>query len=251
MHLAGGAITPECAVLTYGAAAAGLGGCVLRSITQRASLSSQKLQLAAGLGCAVFAAQAVNVPIASGFSGHLVGGLLLAWALGPALGAWTMSIVLAVQALMLGDGGIAALGANIINMALVPAGVFALAKRVSMVNMPGLGLAAALSVVLAAVLIVGETAMFRPAGELNAWTAFAARMVGYHLWIGALEGVATAGIVRIALGAARQKPVVSRVAIGLAAAAVVAAMILPLSSSLPDGYQAAAERSGAEWLLER
>ena len=129
MHLAGGAITPECAVLTYGAAAAGLGACVLRSITQRTSLSSQKLQLAAALGCTVFAAQAINVPIAPGFSGHLVGGVLLAWALGPALGAWTMAIVLAAQALMLGDGGIAALGANVINMALVPAALVAMARR--------------------------------------------------------------------------------------------------------------------------
>src|SRR5438552_821321 len=133
MHLGNGAITPECAVLTYGVTAAGLalaGGCVLRSKTRQGGFSTEKLTLAAALGCAVFAAQAINVPIAPGMSGHFVGGVLLVWALGPALGAWTMAMVLVVQAVVLGDGGIAALGANVINMALVPAGIVAVMKRV-------------------------------------------------------------------------------------------------------------------------
>src|SRR5207253_6877258 len=113
MHLGNGAITPECAALTYGAAAAGLaaaGGCVFRGKTERDALSLEKLQLAAGLGCAVLVAQMINVPVAPGMSAHLVGGVLIAWVLGPALGAWTMAIVLAAQAVFLGDGGIAALG---------------------------------------------------------------------------------------------------------------------------------------------
>ncbi len=252
MHLGNGAITPECAVLTYGVAAAGLaaaGGCVLRSKT-RSGLSAEKLQLAAALGCAIFAAQAINVPLSAGMSGHLVGGVLLAWALGPALGAWTMAVVLAVQAVALGDGGIAALGTNVINMALVPAGTVVVAKRFSLVNVPQLAIAAAMSVVLAAVLIVGETALFRSASELTGWTEFAARMLGYHLWIGVLEGVATAAIVSIALVAARQKFAMTRLAVGFAAAVVVAALVLPISSSLPDGYEAAAAGSGIEWLID-
>src|SRR5262245_42363432 len=103
MHLGNGAITPECVALTYTAAAAGLaaGAAEMR----RAGLTRDKLALAAGLGCLVFAAQAVNVPILPGTSGHLVGGVLLAWVLGPGLGAWTMAVVLAAQAMLLGDGG--------------------------------------------------------------------------------------------------------------------------------------------------
>src|SRR5437660_81918 len=108
MHLGNGAITPECAVLTYGAAAAGLAASAAALRASRPTVA--KLQLAAGLACAVFAAQAINVPVAPGFSAHLVGGVFLAWALGPALGTWTMAAVLAVQAVALGDGGIAALG---------------------------------------------------------------------------------------------------------------------------------------------
>jgi cobalt/nickel transport system permease protein len=251
MHLGNGAITPECAVLTYGVAAAGLAASAAALRANRPTVA--KLQLATGLGCAVFAAQAVNVPVAPGMSGHLVGGVLLAWALGPALGAWTMAFVLAVQALALGDGGISALAANVINMALVPAGIFAVIDRVKVgtAHPTKLGLASGLAVVLAAMLIVAETTMFRPASELTYVAAFAARMVGYHLWIGALEGVAAAGIVSLASAAARQKMADSRLAIGLATAVVVATLVLPISSSLPDGYEAAAERSGAAWLVGR
>ncbi len=254
MHLGNGAITPECAAVTFGAAAAGLaaaGACVLRSITQRGAVSMQKLQLAVGLGCVVFAAQAFNVPVAAGISGHLVGGVLLAWALGPALGAWTMALGLAIQAIALGDGGIAALGANVLNMALVPAAIVAVAQRFSLATVPRLACAAAISVVLAAALIVVETAMFRPASELMAWSAFAARMLSYHLWIGSLEGVATAAIISFALATVHQKLPTTRLALGLAAAVVFAALVLPISSPLPDGYEAAAEASDMEWLLER
>lgn len=251
MHLGNGAITPECAVLTYGAAAAGLAASAAALRANRPKV--EKLWLAAGMGCAVFAAQAINIPVASGMSGHLIGGVLLAWALGPALGAWTMAFILAVQALVLGDGGIAALGANVINMALVPAGIIAVVDRlkVGTAHATKLGLTSGLAVVLAAALIVAETAAFRPASELTYLAAFAARMVGYHLWIGVLEGVATAGIVSLALAAARRQIPVSRLAIGLAAAVVVATLVLPISSSLPDGYETAAERSGVAWLLGR
>jgi cobalt/nickel transport system permease protein len=270
MHLGNGAITPECAAVTYGAAAAGLAASAVALRAARPNV--EKLWLAVSLGCAVFAAQAINVPVASGISGHLVGGVLLAWALGPALGAWTMAAVLVAQALLMGDGGMAALGANVINMALVPAGIFAVVKqatqsvgsciptqsvgtrkevKVGTAHATTLGFAAGLAVLLAAGLIVAETAMFRPADELTAWSAFAARMVVYHLWIGTLEGLATAGIFASVAAAAHQKIGVPRLAIGLAAAVVVAALALPISSSLPDGYEAAAERSGVEWLLER
>lgn len=256
MHLGNGAITPECAALTYGAAAAGLG---LAAATLRtAKPTVEKLQLAAGLGCAVFAAQAINVPIAPGISGHFVGGVLLAWALGPALGAWTMALVLVAQALVLGDGDLAALGANILNMALLPAGLVAAGKRFETIKRRHLvwqfelGAAALLAVILAAALIIGETALFRPAAELSAWSSFAARMLAYHAWIGLLEGCATIAVVTmIHMAAVGRRWLTFPQMFGLAAVAILIGMFAPLSSSLPDGYEAAAERSGVKWLIEK
>jgi cobalt/nickel transport system permease protein len=75
------------------------------------------------MGAFVFAAQMINFPVGPGVSGHLVGGALLAYALGPSFAVITMTAILAVQAFVFQDGGVLALGANVFNMAI--AGVLA------------------------------------------------------------------------------------------------------------------------------
>jgi len=71
------------------------------------------------MGAFVFAAQMINFPVGIGTTSHLVGGALLAYTLGPAAASVVMSAIIAIQALVFQDGGILALGANLINMALV------------------------------------------------------------------------------------------------------------------------------------
>ena len=78
----------------------------------------RKIPLMGVLGAFVFAAQMINFPIPLGTSGHLVGGALLTIVLGPAAGAVVMMAILALQALVFQDGGIMALGANVVNMAI-------------------------------------------------------------------------------------------------------------------------------------
>jgi len=247
MHLGNGAITPECVALTYGSAVAGLSAASVA--VRRSGLTRDRLESAAALGCFVLAAQALNVPIASGFSGHLVGGVLLAAVLGPALGAWTMAVVLAIQALLLGDGGIAAWGANVINMGLLPAGIVAVAQRLGHVSFGSrrslaiTGVLAAIAVSVGAALIITETALFRSQGEMAGWTTFAAAMLYAHLWIGVLEGVATTVIIVAIQSFSAQLNTRHgwRLAlVGASAALIVAALVLPISSGLPDGYEAAA-----------
>lgn len=244
MHLGNGAITPECVALTFGSAVAGLSAASVA--IRRTGLTREKLEWAVGLGCFVLAAQAVNVPVAPGISGHLVGGVLLAWVLGPALGAWTMAMVLAVQALLLGDGGIAAWGANAMNMALLPAAMVAIAQRLGCVSIgssrsPAVGgILAAFAVPAAAMMIVLETMLFRSAGEMAGWTAFAGAMLLTHAWIGTLEGLATVAII------AAMTPVAARrncrlALVGGCVVLLLAALVLPISSGLPDGYEAATQ----------
>jgi cobalt/nickel transport system permease protein len=60
-----------------------------------------------------------NFPIENGTSGHLLGGILAAVLLGPFAGAIVISVVLAVQMIFFADGGALALGANIVNMAVI------------------------------------------------------------------------------------------------------------------------------------
>jgi len=74
------------------------------------------------LAALIFALQMINFSIPGGTSGHLLGGALVAIVLGPFAGAIVLSVVLIVQAFIFMDGGITALGSNILNMAI--AGVF-------------------------------------------------------------------------------------------------------------------------------
>jgi len=82
-------------------------------------LEENKVPLLGVLGAFVFAAQMINFPVGPGTTGHLVGGALLAFTLGPAPASMVMVAILAVQALVFQDGGILALGANVMNMAVL------------------------------------------------------------------------------------------------------------------------------------
>lgn len=82
-----------------------------------------KIPLMGVMGAFVFAAQMINFPVGNGTSGHLLGGALLSFTLGPAAAAMVMTAILATQALVFQDGGLLALGANVFNMAI--AGVLA------------------------------------------------------------------------------------------------------------------------------
>ena len=77
-----------------------------------------KIPLMGVMGAFVFAAQMINFPVGNGTSGHLVGGALLSFTLGPAAASLVMTAILATQALVFQDGGVLALGANVFNMAI-------------------------------------------------------------------------------------------------------------------------------------
>jgi len=82
-----------------------------------------KVPLMGVTGAFVFAAQMINFPIPFGTSGHLVGTMLVAVLLGAQPALLVMTCILAVQCLLFQDGGVAALGANVLNMAVLPVAV--------------------------------------------------------------------------------------------------------------------------------
>lgn len=67
----------------------------------------------------VFVIMMFNIPIPGGSTGHAVGGTLVAILLGPWAAMIAITIALVVQALLFGDGGITAIGANCFNMAFI------------------------------------------------------------------------------------------------------------------------------------
>jgi cobalt/nickel transport system permease protein len=82
-------------------------------------LDGARVPLLGVTAAGIFAAQMLNWPIPGGTSAHFVGGALAALMLGPHLGALAMATVVGTQALVFGDGGVTALGANLFNMAIV------------------------------------------------------------------------------------------------------------------------------------
>jgi cobalt/nickel transport system permease protein len=112
------AVVPEAAL-----AAAGKG---LRSISigskRVLTKFGENLLLKMGaVASLVFAAQMFNFPIDGGTSGHLIGGVLAVVILGPFAGSLVIAAVLTVQSFFFADGGIVAIGANIVNMSIIGA----------------------------------------------------------------------------------------------------------------------------------
>jgi len=93
-----------------------LGGSVATKLTQYGRSKIFKMVL---LGLFVFGAQLFDFFIIQGFPVHFLGGALAAILLGPLEGFLVVSTVLTVQCLLLGDGGLMALGANIFNMGVL------------------------------------------------------------------------------------------------------------------------------------
>jgi cobalt/nickel transport system permease protein len=145
----------------------------------------------------IFAVQMLNFPVAAGTSGHLIGGVLAAVLVGPWAGAICITLVLFVQALF-ADGGLSALGLNVLNMAIVAGmggyAVFAAVRGVlpkTKTSVVGASAVAAfLSVPMAAVAFVIEYAL-GGVGDVSLRAVFAA-MVGVHALIGIGEAVITA-----------------------------------------------------------
>jgi len=185
------------------AGAIGYGSAQLKRGTEQ-----RRVPLMGVLGAFVFAAQMINVAIpGTGSSGHLGGGLLLAVLLGPHAALLAISSVLIVQALLFADGGLLALGCNIVNMGIIPAyliypfcfrplaGPSPTTSRRSAAIM----IAALLALQSGALAVVLQTTV----SGISAlpFTAFVLLMQPIHLVIGLLEGAVTAAVVTLVTAA--------------------------------------------------
>jgi len=244
MHTPDGFLTdPVCTVTTLASAGAiGYGFAQIRE-----SDNSRSAALMAATGAGIFAAQMVNFPVDGGTSGHVIGAAIAAVALGPWRGMLTMAVVLAVQCLVFGDGGLRVLGANVLNMGVVATlvswGVYQFTTaRVSGTpgKLLGSGAAAFASVLAAATFCAAELAI---SGTYGAAEVFSA-MLSVHLTIALCEAIITMAVVAAALAILAEKRVLSTRGIaigGLALAIAVACLLAPWASSHPDGLERVAE----------
>ncbi len=202
MHIPDGFVSAPVAVAGAVVAVAGLTICV-----RRAGRHGTERQLPlAGLVAAFFLVLgAPIIPVAVGTSGHLLGGTLAVALLGPWLGPVVITVVTVAQTLFLGDGGVSALGVNVVNLALMPAAVgypLLLGLRRVLPRRPAgitvaAGVAAVVSVLAAAVLFAVEYAMGGAVGvPLH---TVAGSVMGVYALVAVFEGLVTAVVVRCLL----------------------------------------------------
>lgn len=253
LHIPDGFLSPAVAAVGWVIA---LGVIILAGRRTRRQLGDRLVPMMGVLAAFLFAAQAVNFPVAGGTSGHLIGAALAAILLGPWASALVMTSVVVVQGVLFQDGGLIVMGWNVINMAVVGGfsghAAYRLARRLGGASRPATmaaGFAAGWISVLAAAL---ATAIELAASGTVPLAVATTAMASIHALIGIGEGVITAAAVGLLLAArpeflqARDVPGVrsaTLVLVGLSAALLVAA-ISPLASRAPDGLQAVAAEAG-------
>ena len=209
------------------------------------------------LAAFVFAAQMINFTIpATGSSGHLGGGLLLAILLGPAAAFLSIASILTIQALFFADGGLLALGCNIFNLGVFPAfiaypfiyrkliGQQACQARMYLATIT----AAVVALQCGSMAVVLQTVM--SGVSALPFATFALLMQPIHLVIGVVEGLVTALIVSFVYRARPEilqsgmaekpfgeLPLRSLLAAFLLASVLIAGGLSWLASERPDGLE--------------
>lgn len=195
MHMADALVSPAVAA---GAAVVSVAALIVAANKVKKSDSTNIVPLMGVIGAFIFAAQMINFSIpGTGSSGHIVGGVLAAALLGPWAGLITVASVLVVQCLVFADGGLMAIGCNILNMGICTTFIgYALVYRwiAGRSLTPwriflGAILGCIVGLEAGAVLVTAETEM--SGITALSWNQFFALMTSIHFAIGAGEGIAT------------------------------------------------------------
>jgi cobalt/nickel transport system permease protein len=200
MHIPDGFLAPEVAAAAA-AVSVGAVGYGLRRADR--TLDERAVPLLGVTGAFVFAGQMLNFPVAGGTSGHFLGAALAAVLLGPWVACLVLAVVLALQAFVFADGGITALGANVLNMGvigglgagLVVAAGRRLLPRTRTAFLGLVGIAAWSAVMAGAAATAAELAA---SGTVPLATVLPA-MLGVHALIGVGEAVVTVAAVSAVL----------------------------------------------------
>lgn len=197
MHVPDGFLNLPVSAATGAVAVAGI-ALALRG--SRRELDERTAPLAGLVATFVFAAQMVNFPVGAGTSGHLIGGALAAVLVGPWTATLVLTVVTVVQALLFADGGLTALGTNVVLLAIVAVwvgwGVARLINRMLPQNSRAVvvsGAIGALVSVPAAAAVF--TLLFAVGGAVAVpLDLLLPTMLGVHAVIGVGEAVITAGV---------------------------------------------------------
>ncbi|MDP3041258.1 MAG: energy-coupling factor ABC transporter permease [Candidatus Omnitrophota bacterium] len=240
MHIPASMLNGAVCPVTLAVGAVGVGIAAYVACKSKDKPSSARFAAVTAL---IFALQMLNYPVQNGTSGHLVGAMLGVSLLGMPFAVLSMSIVLAVQAFFFGDGGVNALGANVLNMALIGAGflgfVFNRAVKAGLNQKLGLAIASLLSVLAGAAACSIEVAL---SGAV-AFNKVMPAMLTVHMLIGFGEAFLTVALVTVLQSSERYwKANEQTFAFGAGALAIVAVALSPFASGFPDGLEWVADK---------
>lgn len=185
----------------------------------------------------VFAGQMMNFPISDGTSGHLLGGVLAASLLGTPFGILAIAVVVTLQSLIFGDGGMTVLGANLFNMALVGAGVGGLVRSGLMNRGQSAPVATAVAAWASVVLAAGAVSVQLALDGAIAFGQVFPAMVGTHALIGIGEALLTVAACGALSATIKTLGDGSKTLAPLAASVVIAFVLSPFASAAPDGLE--------------
>ena len=223
-------------------------------------IADKFIALTGMMSALIFVLQMINFPIAAGTSGHLLGGALAVIVLGPRLGLICLSVVVIIQFLLFADGGLSALGVNVLNMAIVTSATswfivkywikFIGKNKTSIVSVSVL--AGILSVVFSS---IAFTIQYAIGGTISipVGTVLLA-MVTTHFIIGFGEGVITALIITLLIRVrpdliyAYERSDENTTKVSFYGLFIILILLLslvtPFASSSPDGLESVAEEFG-------
>ena len=223
-------------------------------------IADKFIALTGMMSALIFVLQMINFPIAAGTSGHLLGGALAVIVLGPRLGLICLSVVVIIQSLLFADGGLSALGVNVLNMAIVTSATswfivkywikFIGKNKTSIVSVSVL--AGILSVVFSS---IAFTVQYAIGGTISipVGTVLLA-MVTTHFIIGFGEGIITALIITLLIRVrpdliyAYERSDENTTKVSFYGLFIILILLLslvtPFASSSPDGLESVAEEFG-------
>ena len=223
-------------------------------------IADKFIALTGMMSALIFVLQMINFPIAAGTSGHLLGGALAVIVLGPRLGLICLSVVVIIQSLLFADGGLSALGVNVLNMAIVTSATswfivkywikFIGKNKTSIVSVSVL--AGILSVVFSS---IAFTIQYAIGGTISipVGTVLLA-MVTTHFIIGLGEGIITALIITLLIRVrpdliyAYERSDENTTKVSFYGLFIILILLLslvtPFASSSPDGLESVAEEFG-------
>ncbi len=164
---------------------------------KKIKLTEQQVPMMGLLTALFFAAMFVNIPLFGGTTAHLLGGAAIGLILGPFAGLISMSIILVLQAFLFGDGGLIALGANVLNIGVigvfVPCIIFLVLNKLFKPKIKGLIVTIFISTFfsnLLSAIAAGVQIGLSPL-SLYGLRIVVPTMVAYHSVIGGIEGLVT------------------------------------------------------------